>query len=108
MVDVYIQSQVGVEFSGALINSNNPYNVKPEDLTGYDRVYVRFFRPDGTSFSKDGSPRDTSKLTDTDILYTVSSDEILDMKGDWSYTVGVQYTDGTTLESHNRELFWVI
>ena len=112
MVDVYTVGQVGIEFSGQLEEEGNPYDekIKPLVLTNYSRVYVKFWRPDGTTFEKDAEPRDPSTLTDTDIKYDVDSETLFDEKsrGDWAYTVGAEFTNRTKIESNQRVLFWVI
>ena len=110
MVDKYTLGQTGIGFSGKLEEQTNPYDPKKNslNLTGYSELYVRFFRPDGTTFKKDAEPVDSSKLTDTEIIYRVSTSDILDKKGDWAYTVGAEYTTGIKIESTKKLLFWVI
>ena len=108
MTDVYTVGQIGIEFAGKLTDSDNMYLIKPLDLTGYNAVYVKFYRPDGTSFVETASVRDSSSLADTDIIFENDSTSVLDKRGDWSFTVGAKFTDGTIIESPDRELFWVV
>ena len=108
-IDEYPSIQVGIEFSGQLKQKDieNYSGVKPLDLTNYDRVYVKFWKPDGTEIVYTAELRDDTKLMDTDIIYKVDTEPILDQKGDWLYTVGAEYTDGSVIESSEKELFWV-
>ena len=108
MTDVYTVGQVGIEFAGKLTDNDNEYLIKPLDLTGYSEVFMKFFRPDGTSFVKTASIRDSSSLANTDIIFENDSTSVLDKRGDWSFTVGAKFTDGTIIESPDRELFWVV
>ena len=110
MVDKYTLGQTGIAFSGKLEEQDNPYDPEKEplNLTGYSKLYVRFFRPNGTTFKKDAEPVDPTKLTDTEIIYRVSSSEILDEKGDWAYTVGAEFTTTVKIESTRKLLFWVV
>ena len=110
MVEEYTSNQVGIEFSGQLKQKDiEDYSgVKPLDLTNYSRVYIKFWRPDGTVIMYTAELRDDTKLMDTDILYKVDTKPILNQEGDWSYTIGAEYTDGSVIESSERELFWVI
>ena len=108
MSDVYTIGQIGVEFAGKLTNNDNPYNVTVLDISGYTKLYVRFQRPDGTTFKMDAAPRDDTTLDNTDIVYENDSESIFDQRGDWLFTVGAEYSDGTKIESPMNELFWVV
>ena len=78
------------------------------DLTGYERVYVRIFRPDGTDFTKDAAPSDASTLTNGKITYLTTSADFLDVDGIWQYTVGAEWTAGARHESPSRGVFPVL
>ena len=110
MVEVYTSNQIGIEFAGQLKQKDidNYSGVKALDLTYYDKIYVKFWKPDGTEIVYTAELRDDTKLMDTDILYKVDTEPILNQKGNWLYTVGAEYTDGSVIESSVRELFWVI
>ena len=81
-IEEYTSNQVGIEFSGQLKQKDieNYSGVKPLDLTNYDRVYVKFWRPDGTEIVYTAELRDDTKLMDTDILYKVDTEPILESK----------------------------
>jgi len=108
MTDTYVLGQVGIEFAGQLTNDDDPDNVTPVDLANNSGLYVRFFRPDGTSFEKSAQARDPGSLDNTYITFENDGESILDQKGGWSYTVGARFADGSTVESPNRDLFWVV
>ena len=78
------------------------------DLDGYTRVYVRLFRPDGSSFTKDAVPSDAANLANGKITYLVTDATFLDVDGTWQWTVGAEWLRGTRHESPSRGVFRVM
>ena len=85
-------------FAQELKMSINSYNSDPVDLTNSSRLFIKFRRPNGKETIKDAI------LVDSKITASITLDE----DGDWTYTVGVEYDDGTIVESVQEWTIWVI
>ena len=97
MADIFRLGQTG-KFSRELTIDLNKYKTNPVDLTNQSRLFIKFKKPDGTTTTVDGT------LVSSEITVNL----LLDQRGDWLYTVGVEYNDGTIIESINAWLFWVV
>ena len=86
------------KFSKQLVIATTQYNKNPVDLTDHSRLFIRFRKPDGKDTIVDAT------LVGTEITANI----LLDERGDWNYTVGVEYDDGTIIESVKSELVWVV
>ena len=108
----YNKGQIGVEFRVQLVDTDNPYNPVPIDLTGYQELKMHFTKPDGSAVEVDAEPADSSNLPDTEIKYLNDNDEqdnlVLDQKGLWSYTASVRYTNQNYIKGLPQRTFWVV
>jgi len=103
----YSLGQIGVEFRIKLLDTDNPYNPVPIDLTNNTELKIIFTRPDGTTFSEDAEVADDN-LEDTEIKYVNDSESILDQRGLWSYTASVKYTNNNYIKGIPKQSFWII
>ena len=94
MADIYHLGQVGLKLSGKLQDYDDQDNIVSISLAGYTRTFIRFRKPDGTISEHPAEPDTPSNLADTDIVFD-SDENILDQAGNWEYTFGVEYNDGT-------------
>jgi len=103
----------GNEWKGKLVDQD----FNPVDLTGFDKVYVIFRKPDGTQFPTDDQMRDgfdqgavlesPSTPEDSFIKFTnPDTPSILDLIGNWEYTVAAKI-GSTVIKSPLNTIFWV-
>ena len=101
------------------LNANGiRYRVKLVDcLTGTNRdvsdvtdQFIRFYRPDGTSFDKQATKVEdppSSGIFFINYLNTDPEASILDQVGDWEYSGVVTLSTGDIFESAERKVIWV-
>lgn len=110
-------NSTGNEWSGKLLDCTDPENPKPVDLTGFEKVYIVFTKPDGTQFPTDQQMIDEidqgavleTPLTPTDsniVFSNVEVPSILDLIGYWEYVPAVKI-DNTLIKSPVKTSFWV-
>jgi len=103
----------GNEWRGKLVDQNS----NPVDLTGFDKVYVVFRKPEGTQFPTDDQMRDgfdqgavletPSTPEDSFIKFTDgTTPSILDVKGNWEFTVAAKI-GSSVIKSPVNTVFWV-
>ena len=121
MAAVYTVGQHPILFRVRLLDTDNPYNPQPVDLTDLESVSVGFRKPDGTTVLKAAeiveegtrTPATGAALKTADIVYDNNRQadyDLLDQTGLWSY-VGVARTGPTdpmrVLAGTTPTYFWV-
>ena len=104
-------------WSGKLININNE-NPIPHDLTGYDKAYIIFKKPDGTQYPTDEQMEqgydqgaklgDENNPSDSSIIYSDTSlPSFLDQRGVWTF-VPAALIANNLIKSPIPEIFLVV
>ena len=105
-MDTYSRAQTNIKFSGYLYDDTNPDDTDAVlSLVNNDRLYV-WFRNNttGTEHEYDATPEDPDNLKKTRITALHASTF---EPGDWTWTVGAEFTDKTDYRSPDIQLFWV-
>lgn len=107
----------GNKWSGKLLDCTDPENPVSVDLTGFDKVYIVFRKPDGTQTPTDdqmvagfdqgavletpGTPEDSA------IVFTdEETPSILDLRNSWYFTPAAKIGD-VIIKSPVKTYFWV-
>ena len=107
----------GNKWRGKLLDCTDPENPVPVDLTGFDKVYIVFTKPDGIQFPTDDQMRDgfdqgafletPSEPEDTFIVFTNDdTPSILDLRGRWEFVPAAKIGN-TIIKSPVNTIFWV-
>jgi len=107
----------GNKWKGKLIDRTDPDNPVPVDLTGFDKVYVVFRKPDGIQIPTDDQMRDgfdqgaflESPSTPEDsfiVFLDEDTPSFLDLIGNWEFTVAAKINN-TLIKSPVNTIFWV-
>ena len=107
----------GNRWRGQLLDCTDPDNPVPVDLTGFDKVYVVFRKPNGIQIPTDDEMRDgfdqgaflESPSTPEDsfiVFLNEDTPSFLDLKNQWQYTVAAKIGD-TLVKSPLNTIFWV-
>lgn len=108
---------------GQLMDVTDPLNPVPYNLTGYDKVYIVFKKPDGTQWPTDAqmeaeydqaafpedptNPENPVDLTDANIRFDNDAiPSILDQRGVWEYFPAAKISQNL-VKSPFSEIFWV-
>jgi len=111
------------QWLGQLIDVTDPLNPIPHDLTGWNKVYIVFKKPDGTQWPTDQqmldeydqgaivedvlNPGGPVNLTNANIKYSdIDIPSILDQRGTWEY-MPVAKIGNKLKKSPFPVLFWV-
>lgn len=108
-MEIYALNSIGIDFTGK-IYTNNPFDPKPRNLTGYDNVFVKFWKPNHVVIKKIADIVDEDNLDNTNVTYSMDSvsTSFLDLRGTWEYVFGVEYSNGSVVESPYTEIFFVV
>lgn len=107
----------GNKWRGKLLDCTDPENPVPVDLTGFDKVYIVFRKPNGIQFPTDDQIRDgfdqgaflenPSTPKDSNIVFIdPETPSLLDLIGNWDYTPAAKIGNGI-IKSPVKTLFWV-
>lgn len=107
----------GNKWRGKLLDCTDPDNPIPVDLTGFDKVYIVFRKPDGTQIPTDDQMRDgfnqgaflESPTTPEDsfiVFLDESTPSILDLRGSWYFTPAAKIVNNV-IKSPVKTIFWV-
>jgi len=108
----------GNRWRGKLLDCTDPDNPVPVDLTGFDKVYVVFRKPDGIQDPTDDQMRDgfdqgaflESPSTPEDsfiVFLNEDTPSLLDLIGNWEFTVAAKIGE-TLVKSPLNTVFWVL
>lgn len=100
-----------------LLDCTDPENPKPVDLTGFDKVYIVFRKPDGVQIPTDDQMRDgfdqgaflesPSTPEDSFIIFEdLDTPSFLDLKKYWEFTAASKIGDAV-IKSPVKTSFWV-
>ena len=108
---------------GQLMDCTDPLNPIPRDLTGWDKVYIIFKKPNGEQWPTDQqmidgfdqgaivedktTPGGPVNLANANIKYqNLLTPSLLDQRGPWEYTPAARIS-GAIIKSPIKSLFWV-
>lgn len=108
----------GNRWRGKLLDCSDPENPVPVNLTGFDKVYIVFRKPNGLQIPTDDQIRDG--FDQGAVLETPSSPEdsfivfidpdtpsLLDLRGDWDFSPAAKINN-TIIKSPVSTVFWVV
>ncbi len=107
----------GNKWRGKLLDCTDPENPVPVNLTGFDKVYIVFRKPDGVQFPTDDQIRDgfdqgailetPSNPEDSAIIFIdIDTPSFLDLRGDWEFVPAAKINN-TIIKSPIKTIFWV-
>jgi len=107
----------GNEWKGKLLDCTDPNAPIPVDLTGFDKVYIVFRKPNGIQFPTDDQMRDgfdqgaflenPSTPENSNIVFlNEDTPSILDLRNSWYYTPAAKIGD-SVIKSPVKTIFWV-
>lgn len=107
----------GNKWRAKLLDCTDPENPVPFDLTGFDKVYIVFRKPDGIQFPTDeqmeegfdqGAFLETPSTPKDSFIVFVDPEtpSLLDLLGNWEFSPAVKIND-TVTKSPIKTLFWV-
>ncbi len=107
----------GNKWRAKLLDCTDPDNPVPVDLTGFDKVYIVFRKPNGVQFPTDDQMRDgfdqgaflenPGTPEDSFIVFLdLDIPSFLDIKNNWEFTAAAKIGDAV-IKSPVNTIFWV-